>query len=518
MVTIERRYTFLVFVAALSLYTLTAGGSLSSTDAVVSFDLTRSIVERHSIALSGDLLGSSGNQGLDGRFYSQFGIGHAIYNIPFYLAGRAAAALAGRQIGKPDTVPKAAVALGSAVAAAIAATLVWLLSFRLTGDARSALLACASAAIGSPLWTYSKFGFSTALTTAILMGAVCCCWTAAARGSVRAAWVGGAVVAFGWLTRHEMALVLLPFSLFLWIEGRRRRTSSRQIAHQTAAFLLSAGMGGVLWMIYNVVRFGHPADVGYVPVFSGEGYAAFLVAPGGAVLLFCPMAILWLTALVKVRSTMPGVVVLLAGPLLVAYLFYGALADWPGGRSYGPRYLVPSLTLLAPALSLALQSREIRRGTAIGAIVLAAVLQLPGVLVDYSKVSLDWARGATRQQVAARNWWLASSPFVLNTEAAAGALPDNVAYLTGRKPMPLPSTTGDGRDREFAQQFAFSLDFWWLYLVYLRVIGPIAGLAAAGALALVAAGAAFVAWRQAPTGNGPGTRPADRILRDAGVI
>src|SRR5919198_2212107 len=106
-----------VFVAALALYTLTAGGSLTSSDAVVTFELTPSLVDRHSIALPGNLLGSGGNQGRDGRYYSQFGIGHSLYNVPFYLAGRAVASLLRHPIGKPDTVAKAAVGLRGAGAA-----------------------------------------------------------------------------------------------------------------------------------------------------------------------------------------------------------------------------------------------------------------------------------------------------------------------------------------------------------------------------------------------------------------
>ena len=122
----------------------------------------RSIVDDHSIALSGNLLGLDANRGVDGRFYSQYGIGHSIYNVPFYLAGTAAQRLIGRRIGKPDTLPKAAVALGSAVAAA---------------DRRPARVAAVAASrraaqrqrswrpgarrIASPLWPYSKFGFST---------------------------------------------------------------------------------------------------------------------------------------------------------------------------------------------------------------------------------------------------------------------------------------------------------------------------------------------------------------------
>src|SRR5262245_1695147 len=288
-----RPHALLVFVAALALYTLTAGGSLTSTDAVVTFELTRSLVERHSIALPGDLLGSGGNQGRDGLYYSQFGIGHSLYNVPFYLAGRAAARLAPHPIGKPDTIPRAAVALGSAFAAAAAVALIWLLAFRLTGDVRAAFVAAASAAIASPLWPYSKFGFSTALTTAILAGVTLGCWTAVSRNSVRSAAGAGALLAFGWLTRHEMALLALPFGAFLVMAGARRA--------QIVAFLTTTAAGGILWMLYNAVRFGHLTAVGYTPSFSVEGYVAYLASPAGSVLLFCPIAILWIVALLKSR-------------------------------------------------------------------------------------------------------------------------------------------------------------------------------------------------------------------------
>ncbi len=167
------RTACLLGAGTLALYAATAGGSLTSTDAVVSFDLTRSIVEDHSIALSGNLLGLEANRGVDGRYYSQYGIGQSIYNVPFYVAGTVAQRLIHRRIGKPDTLPKAAVALGSAVAAAGAVLLVWLLSRRLGATSRAGIVAAWSAAIASPLWPYSKFGFSTPLTAVVLLGSAC---------------------------------------------------------------------------------------------------------------------------------------------------------------------------------------------------------------------------------------------------------------------------------------------------------------------------------------------------------
>ncbi len=76
-----------LFGLALGVYFFTAGGSLTTTDAVVAFDVTRNIVEKGTLATSGNLLGLEAFRGADGRYYSPFGILQSIYNIPFYVAG-----------------------------------------------------------------------------------------------------------------------------------------------------------------------------------------------------------------------------------------------------------------------------------------------------------------------------------------------------------------------------------------------------------------------------------------------
>jgi len=487
-----RRWTTagLVLFGALALYASTAGGSLTSTDAVVSFDLTRSMVEQHSIALSGNLLGLDANRGIDGRYYSQYGVGQSLYNVPFYVAGSAAQRLIHRRIGKPDTLPKAAVALGSAVAAAIAVLLVWCLSLQVGGSPRASIVAALSAAVASPLWPYSKFGFSTALTAAILLGAACLLIDASARASVARAAAAGAVVGFGWLTRHEMALVLLPFVAFILLDARERRIGLRL----AAALVACACAGGVAWAWYNFIRFGSPLSVGYAPTMDFSGLAAFLVSPAGSILIFAPIVLLWIAWLFRANAMSAARRVLLAGPLVVFYLFYGALADWAGGRSYGPRYLVPALLLLAPGAALVWDRRAWRRGTIAAAIAGAALLQLPGVLVDYSKVSVEWARGATKPEIDERNWHVASSPFVLGARAALRAVPTNLAYLAGRR-LPPVETVASTENRDFAQQLSFSLDFWWMYLFYLRAITARAAIVAGGVLMLVAALCGVGAWK-----------------------
>jgi hypothetical protein len=485
----------LVFGASLSLYCLTAGGSLTSTDAVVTFALAKSLVERRSFALDERDVGNSAARGVDGRYYSHFGLGKSLYDIPFYVAGRAIGRAVPARGGKADMIPKAAVALGSAVAAACAVMLVWLLAVELTGAPRAALAAAAAAAIGSPLWPYSKFGLSTALTTAILCGAAYAVWKAATTQRLSLAAAAGAVFAFGWLTRHEMALLLPPFLLVFAMEARERPASTTLGA--IAVFAGVSCSGGLLWMLYNAVRFGRPFAVGYSPTFGVAGYAAYVASPAGSVLLYCPIAVAAAIGVWTLGRGSASRALLLGSPLAIGYLFYGSLVDWPGGRSYGPRYLVPALVLLTPGVAALVATRRLRLATAAALVAACAVLQLPGVLVDYSKVSIDWAGRASHADLESRNWRIDESPLVLGTAASVRAVENNAAWLTGLRALPpAPAAQGPG-DRAFAQQLSYSLDAWWAYLVYLRAISRTTALGAAGLLLAVAVAAAVSAWNVA---------------------
>ena len=109
-----------IAVGTAALCLLTAGGSMTTTDAVVAFDLTQSLVDRHSIATSGDLIGNEAYRGVDGRYYSPFGIAQSVWNVPFYAVGRTIAA----RIARPETaaaMPKAIVTLGTIPAVALLA-------------------------------------------------------------------------------------------------------------------------------------------------------------------------------------------------------------------------------------------------------------------------------------------------------------------------------------------------------------------------------------------------------------
>jgi hypothetical protein len=466
-----RQLTALVFVSALCLYVGTSGGSLSSSDATVTFELTRSLVEDHSIALSGNLLGLEQNRGLDGRYYSQYGLGQSLYNVPFYLAGRFVRDTTGLRLGRSNSLLKASVGMGSTVAAAGAVATVFVFAFALCGRASPALIAALACGVGSLLWPYARFGFNAPLTAWLLTATVASLWVGVRFERSRLIAAAGLLAGFAWLTRHEFVLII--GALVVWLALADGASAHGARWRRLALFLPGVLLGGTAWCVYNAIRFGHPLEVGYHPGYSGAGYWGLLASPCDSLFLYSPSVILGFAGLVALARRDRTTAWLLGGPALVHFLFVGALEDWSGGRAYGPRYLVPVLPLLAVAMApLVQRATTPMRRLMIAVVIISACVQVPGVFVDYSRVSQTWAEHASPDALASRLYDWSSSPLLLNARETVSAIPRNALYLTHRAEPPLVALDMSDERRDFAQQFAFSLDFWWLYLVYLHRLSP----------------------------------------------
>jgi len=158
--------------------------------------------------------------------------------------------------------------------------------------------------------------------------------------------------------------------------------------------------------------------------------------------------------------------------VLVFVVFYAFLGNWAGGRSYGSRYLVPVLPFLCLPVATLFErgfAGPVRASVAALAIA-SALTQVPGVLVDFSRVSQQWAAAAQPRPGGDRRLTWSASPLLLNTQEMLAAVPRNLRYLAGRETPPaIDRSSPDIGRRDFAQQFGFSLDLWWLYLFYLGV-------------------------------------------------
>lgn len=487
----------LLFALTLTLYLFTAGGSLTTTDAVATFDVTRAIVEQGSVAMSGNILGREEERGVDGRYYAPFGLGQSIYNIPFYLAAKGLDA-AGIRLGKPDSLAKALVALGETVLVAAIVRESFLLAVAVVGNVPAAALAALTLGFASVLWPYSRFGFNQPLACFTLLAASRQAFVGVRAHSTRRLVAAGVWLAAGLMTRHELALAALPIAAWIWFDGMPRVAPADR-ARRLVAFAPGLIVGVVSWGIYNFVRFGHPAISGQDPVtgFGSPvvpGLLGLLFSPSASVFLYSPVALAGVVGLFYLAKRDRSAALFFASLLLLFVVFYATIGNWLSGRAYGSRYLLVLLPYVGvgwAAWLAALGGRK--RGVAFALVAgLGLVLQLPGVLVDYARVSQ--AHGALQRPFTTeeRQWRWDASPLVMNTRALGRALPENIDYVLGRRPVPtIAAAAGDG-DRSFAQQFSFSLDLWWLYLFYLGVL-PVAAIPLL--IATFAAIITFLAWR-----------------------
>jgi hypothetical protein len=248
-----------------------------------------------------------------------------------------------------------------------------------------------------------------------------------------------------------------------------------------------------VWLVYNWWRFGNPLDSGYlrdsIPGFGSpivSGLAGLMFSPASSLIVYCPLALAGFAGLVFVLRRDLATGVLLGGLVAAFVLFYAQLGNWMGGRSYGPRYLVAVLPLLCVGLAPVLAAGRFHRSILALAVVSAAV-QLPGVAVDYAKVSVEHATASGTSGGQMRMHW-GNSALALNTRATVRAVPHNIDWVLGTRPRP-PLLRAEGLARgQFSQQFAYSLDFWWLYLFHMRGIG------ADGVMLVVAGFLAALAW------------------------
>jgi len=476
----------LVFLATLAAYLVTAGGSLGTQDAVAVYFQTTSIVDRGAIDVPLEISGEKW-LGVDGRYHLPFGIGQAVYNVPFYLAGKAVVRATGLKVsGSAEPVLKACVALGSTVAAAAAVAFTFLLAWRLTGSVSASLMCAVLLAFGTPMWLYGKFGFNTALTAATLtIGTYGLLVGRLTQRMAPYAW-GAAALAFAVLTRHEMALAGLAALLWVAFSGTQRWDRRIRAALVVGSILAASAAA---WMGFNWWRFGNPLEAGHSPTFGVVGFAGLLVSPAASLFVYAPIATIGLVGVSRLwKERHPsGTLFTLVG--IVLFVFYASLEDWIGTRSYGPRYLVPLLPMLCAAAPIGLRGLADRfkraRALYLAVVALSVLVQLPSVAVNF--VTVRGLSSAPTANQAPFSW--ASAPVVLNTQAMGPALAANWDAWHGRIPTAFAAagTAALPGGSDLSSKLSFSFDFWWLYLYYLGKLTAATALLAPAGLTVISA-------------------------------
>lgn len=504
-------------VAVALLFAATAGGRITASDEYTMYRLTESLITRASVSVEA----GNAERGPDGRLYPKAGLGQALAAIPFYAAGRVAAAAF--PPARRDLVVRAVTSLLNPVVSGALAAVLFLLFLAFGASPRGAFLWAVATLVATPLWVYGKSFLTEPLLALGLVAGLYGAVRFREGGAPGHAFLAGFAWGFTVLVKYALlpAVILLGLP-FLPAFARRARAAWPAAAALAACALLAVA--------YNAARTGSPFGTGYgrqatasaftTPLFVG--LYGLLLSSGKGLVWFAPLTVLVPAAYAAARRRLGAPVIGIALACAGMTLVYAMFEHWAGDGSWGPRYLVPFVPLLL-SLVVAADASQPWRGRERRLLVLS--LAIAGLLVQVGGVGIYF--GAQMREAGDYPYtrslsdpsFMAESHFNPARTPIAGharmLVRNTGAHLAGEWPVITPGSTpwaapagtpgGPGAvstvERERlavppAQVAGLTrgLDFWWAYAAYAGL--PRAPLLVAFALLLAAAGAAFLAaWR-----------------------
>ncbi len=325
----------------------------------------------------------------EGDAVSRYGMGMSIVQIPAAFV----APWVERNLGPGRSGPLFLLApFGLVLLAA------WLsgITARLLGAGeKGGVLAILLTGLGSPLGSYSAWSLSEPLQAVALVGAFAGALAAARSAPGRHANFLAAASGFAAgsaVLAKSSLLVAAPFALLPLLASKPRAALLGRVgAAATGSVLPSA-----TWLAFEVVRFGTP-----LTSYGGEGFThplldglwRLLIGPNKGLLFTFPAFVVALAAMASAvrRASVPRredlrFLAALAGSALFGVLLFTSATwwSWHGVAGWGPRFLVPSVPILAAWAATLLELSQVPlRRVLLGA---SIILNIPPLLVHPSLV------------------------------------------------------------------------------------------------------------------------------------
>lgn len=346
------------------------------------FLLTKSLAENRSFALSQTYADAAfPDVGIyNGNFFVYFAPGISIWALPFYLLGSA------YNLGQ-------VFAFASIIIFALAnGFLIYYISTKtLKLPTWAGLSAWLIFAIGSTSLSYASTLYQHHTTTFFLLSAFVSTWKISAGSKLtflHAAWVWIAYSLSIWID-YPNAILLLPVMVYFAITVIQIHKTPYKLYLQfklsgIITFIFFIGLIG-LHGYYNYIHFDSPTRlsgqlVGYKTYLAAQeqqetsdinlaelqaqkesqaffheellisGLYTLTIAPDKGLFIFSPIFLLSLAGLFLFLKHAKVTTVVLFATVITHILLYGSWGDPWGGWAYGPRYLIPSMSILSVSI------------------------------------------------------------------------------------------------------------------------------------------------------------------------
>jgi len=409
-----------VYLFFLSLYLVTTAGHIYTIDSFLNYAVTRSLATSGSLEIPRFMMTVEGR---GGKHYSKLGIGQSLVGVPLWwlgsalervgLAGEAFSAYSdefripheGKLIqAQPQTLIRISnregarvffVTLTNAFVTAALCLVFWVALRQFGLTEREAFWRTVILGFATPVWIYARDFFGEPLFALALLATLL-----ALASPWRATWkvrliVAGISSSVGILTRLTFLPVVVLGGLFLWATDRTREGLKRAITYW---MMCLPGALVIAWL--NWLRFGGITLTGYHTAFD-KGFSIPLIkgliwnlfSPYRGLLLYAPVVLVVLFGLRRFFQKYRAESLLLVAIVGYMAIVYSKWWAWHGGWCWGPRFLVPTIPLLLMVGFVGLSPlKGWQKATVIGLATLGLVIQLGGVLINYTAAYDYWIK------------------------------------------------------------------------------------------------------------------------------
>ena len=472
-----------LFIFLLSLYILTTGGHVYTSDDTTMYYVARSIVEEGNtdVPLNEQTQGLvTVRHGADNKRYSVYPLLQPLLAVPFFVGGQILASFFPPQFY--EFLTRFAVSFFNPVILALTAVVLFSLLLHFYSR-KTALVVALLFGLGTVAWPHAQTFLSEPLTTLLLLLAFSLGVVFKHQGHWRFVLFSGFF--FGLAVVAKMvSLFAIPafFVYFLLEEDRKGRLHvSREALKAWLLFGLAAIPPVFVNQIYNYSLFGTFLSSGYEEgALHGLtlsqpwylGLLGLLLSPGRRIFVYSPPLLLTLFAMRPFfRKHRVESLFLLC--FVLAFLgFFSSVSFWHGENSWGPRYLYYILPFFMVLAGYAVQRLVSMRGGKLWLALFFALsifIQILGTSLMFSYY-IDFVvrpqipfEEANRPHQATFLYTMHFSPSSSPIVGHLLLLPEiakNTFVLGGVPPMPLDP------QGLYAWYWSPALDVWWVWWYY----------------------------------------------------
>jgi len=339
-----------LFIFLLSIYLITMGGHMYSSDDTTLYYTSRSIVEESNIniPLNSDTKGLVAVvYGIDRNFYSQYPIIQPLMAVPLFILGKLFASFF-----HPDFyefITRFVVSMFNSIIVALTAIVLY--SFLLKFYSKKvSLIVTLLFGLGTVVWPHSQTFLSEPLPTLFLLLTFYNLYKFKHNGETKNFILGSIFFGFTFVTKFISVLALLTIFIYLILENNKDGILHIKLKNLRYCIIFTLFASPVIFFnqLYNYLIFGSFFTFGYAkgslngldlikPFYLGV--YGLLLSTGRSIFVYSPPLLLFFFSIRQFYKKHKLEAIFLILFILAFLLFFSGLNFWHGQNSWGPRYL-----------------------------------------------------------------------------------------------------------------------------------------------------------------------------------